>query len=211
MNILANAPAAFSISSPSNALSATVSAGQSASYALQLTPGLDYNGTISFACTGAPLGAICQAPASVTLSVGAPAALTVRVVTSGSAITTPKITSRRLPHAPASPGALAVALGTLIFVLVLCLYRELGASIPDLGSHASRWKMIYAMVALLIFVPLILAADGCGGGSTIAPTAQKTSVVTPSGTSTLVVTPTATNASGKALQMPLIQLTLVVN
>jgi hypothetical protein len=135
LNILANAPAAFSISSPSNALSATVSAGQSASYALQLTPGLDYNGTISFTCTGAPLGAICQAPASVTLSVGAPAALTVRVVTSGGAITTPKITSRRLPHAPASPGALAVALGTLIFVLVLCLYRELGASIPALGSH----------------------------------------------------------------------------
>jgi hypothetical protein len=67
------------------------------------------------------------------------------------------------------------------------------------------------MVALLIFVPLILAADGCGGGLTIAPTAQKTSVVTPSGTSTLVITPIATNASGKPLQMPLIQLTLVVN
>ena len=67
------------------------------------------------------------------------------------------------------------------------------------------------MAALLIFVPLIFAVDGCGGGSTIAPTAQKTSVVTPSGTSTLVITPTATNASGKALQMPLIQLTLVVN
>jgi hypothetical protein len=116
-----------------------------------------------------------------------------------------------LPHTPTSPGALAVALGTLLFVLVLRLYRECGASIPALGSHASLWKMVYAMVALLIFVPLILAADGCGGGSTIAPTAQKTSVVTPSGTSTLVITPTATNASGKALQMPLIQLTLVVN
>ena len=64
---------------------------------------------------------------------------------------------------------------------------------------------------LLIFVPLIFAADGCGGGSTITPTAQKTSAVTPSGTSTLVITPTATNAAGKALQMPLIQLTLVVN
>jgi hypothetical protein len=71
--------------------------------------------------------------------------------------------------------------------------------------------MVYAMAALLIFVPLIFAADRCGGGSTVAPTAQKTSVVTPSGTSTLVITPTATNASGKALQMPLMQLTLVVN
>ena len=43
------------------------------------------------------------------------------------------------------------------------------------------------------------------------PAAQKSSIVTPSGTSTLVITPTATNASGKALQLPLIQLTLVVN
>jgi hypothetical protein len=211
LTIFANAPPAFSISSPSNALSATVSAGQSASYALQLTPGLDYNGTISFTCTGVPLGAICQAPASVTLNVGAPAALTVTVVTSGGAITTPKLTSRRLPHAPASPGALTVALGTLLFILGLRLYRECGASIPALGSHGSGWKITYAMAALLIFLPLIFAADGCGGGSTIAPTAQKTSVVTPSGTSTLVITPTATNASGKPLQMSLIQLTLVVN
>jgi hypothetical protein len=67
------------------------------------------------------------------------------------------------------------------------------------------------MAALLIFIPLIFAADGCGGGSITTPAAQKTSVVTPSGTSTLVITPTATNTSGKALQMPLIQLTLVVN
>ena len=72
LNIFANAAPAFSITSASTALSATVSAGQSATYALQLTPGLDYNGTISFTCTGAPLGATCQAPATVVLNVGAP-------------------------------------------------------------------------------------------------------------------------------------------
>jgi hypothetical protein len=72
-------------------------------------------------------------------------------------------------------------------------------------------RIAYAMAALMLFLPLLFAADGCGGGSTPAPTAQKSSVVTPSGTSTLVITPTATNASGKALQMPLIQLTLTVN
>jgi hypothetical protein len=41
--------------------------------------------------------------------------------------------------------------------------------------------------------------------------AQKTSNVTPHGISTLIITPTATKASGKALQIPLIRLTLVVN
>jgi hypothetical protein len=40
---------------------------------------------------------------------------------------------------------------------------------------------------------------------------QKSSRVTSRGTSALVVTPTAINASGKALQLPLIQVTLVVN
>jgi hypothetical protein len=76
--------------------------------------------------------------------------------------------------------------------------------------NASRWKIAYA-VAVLLFIPLIFATNGCGGAAANAPATQKSSIVTPSGTSTLVITPTATNASGKALQLPLIQLTLVVN
>ena len=215
LNIVASAPPAFSVSSPSAALSATVFAGQSANYALQLTPGLDYNGTISFICTGAPLGATCQAPASVVLNTGVPATFTVTVLTSGNAILAPKITSRRSPHTPTLPGAFTFALGTLLFIL-LRLYRGGDGSTPAVGSHvidshASRWKIIYAMTALIIFVPLIFAASGCGGAPAVTPTAQKSSIVTPSGTSTLVLTPTATNASGKPLQMPPIQLTLMVN
>jgi hypothetical protein len=66
------------------------------------------------------------------------------------------------------------------------------------------------MAALLIFIPLLFVSDGCGGAATSTP-AQKTSIVTPHGISTLIVTPTATNASGKALQIPLIQVTFVVN
>jgi hypothetical protein len=210
LNIFSSAPPAFSISSPSTAFSATVSAGQSARYTLQLTPGLDYNGTISFTCTGAPLGATCQAPASVVLNTGAPAPFTVTVVTSGSAIIAPEISSRRLPHPPARPGGFTRALTALLCILVLFLYRKWDASTVASGAHASRSKITYAMASLLIFLPLF-AASGCGAGSAATPVAQKSSIVTPSGTSTLVITPTATNASGKALQMPLIQLTLVVN
>jgi hypothetical protein len=217
LNIFANAPPAFSLSSPSTALSAAVSAGQSASYALQLTPGLDYNGTISFTCTGAPLGATCQTPASVVLNTGAPAAFTVTVVTSGGALVAlvaPKITSRRSPPTPPLPGVFTLALGALFFILVLRLYRGLSGLIPAVGPqpapHASRRKVVYAMVALAILIPVLFLTNGCGGAATM-PAAQKSSIVTPSGTSTLVITPTATNASGKALQLPLIQLTLVVN
>lgn len=211
MNIFANAPPAFSISSPSTALSAAVSAGQSASYALQLTPGLDYNGTISFTCTGAPLGATCQAPASVVLNTGAPAAFTVTVVTSGNAMGAPNTASRRSPPTTVSPGAFAAALYALFFILILRFYREWGGSTYTNGLNAPRWKIAYAVAVLMLFIPLIFAANGCGGAAANAPAAQKSSTVTPSGTSTLVITPTATNASGKALQLPLIQLTLVVN
>jgi hypothetical protein len=143
--------------------------------------------------------------------VGAPAAFTVIVVTSGSAIAAPKITSRRSPHTPAPPGGLIVALCTLLFIVVLRLYREREASTCDTRPHALQWKIAYVVVALLILIPLIFAADGCGGGSSTTPAAQKTSVVTPSGTSTLVITPTTTNTAAKPLQMPPIQLTLVVN
>jgi hypothetical protein len=89
---------------------------------------------------------------------------------------------------------LIVALCTLLFIVVLRLYREREASTCDTRPHALRWKIAYAVVALLILIPLIFAADGCGGGSSTTPAAQKTSVVTPSGTSTLVITPTTTDA-----------------
>ena len=126
LSIFASAPPAFSISSPSSALAASVSAGQPASYTLQLIPGLDYNGTISFSFTytGAPLGATCQAPSTVVLNTGAPAAFTVTVTTSGSAIVAPKFTSRRVPQPPTAPGVFTGALSMLFLILVLLLYRE---------------------------------------------------------------------------------------
>ena len=71
VSVFANAPAAFTVSSPASALSVSVrNAEQSAAFNLQLTPGLDFNGTIAFACSGAPIGASCQAPAVVTLNTG---------------------------------------------------------------------------------------------------------------------------------------------
>ena len=105
----------------------------------------------------------------------------------------------------------AAALKVLFFILVLRFYREWGESTYANGLNASRWKIAYSVAVLMLFIPLIFAANGCGGAAANAPAAQKSSIVTPSGTSTLVIAPTATNASGKALQLQLIQLTLVVN
>ena len=123
----------------------------------------------------------------------------------------PNTASRRSPPATVSPGAFAAALNVLFFILVLRFYREWAESTYANGLNVSRWKIAYAVAVLMLFIPLIFAASGCGGAAANAPAAQKSSIATPSGTSTLVITPTATNASGKALQLPLIQLTLVVN
>ncbi len=211
LNIFANAPPAFSISSPSTALSASaVSAGQSASYAhCNLHPGLISNGTVSFTCTGAPLGATCQAPASVVLNTGAPAAFTVTVVTSGAQSSLPKSLRAdrppRLPYRAHSP--LHLAFRDLFWYCETILNRADSPSTPIHHGGSSfmpwwRWRFSF------LFYLWRTAAEV---GEPTMPAAQKSSIVTPSGTSTLVLTPTATNASSKALQLPLIQLTLTVN
>jgi hypothetical protein len=87
------------------------------------------------------------------------------------------------PRAPALPGTFTVALGALLIILVLRFYSEWSGLIPAFGPHASRWKIVYAMETLGIFVPPLFAVDGCRGAGTNAPAAQKSSIVTPSGTS----------------------------
>jgi len=73
ISLNATANPAFTPGAASNgSTTATVSAGQTAQYLLQLTPGAGYSGTVSLACTGAPLGATCQVPATVAIANGAP-------------------------------------------------------------------------------------------------------------------------------------------
>jgi hypothetical protein len=220
LNIVASAPPAFSVSSPSTTLSATVAAGQSANYALQRTPGLDFNGTISLPVPVRPWPRHARHPPPSFSTPAFRPPLLLRCLLLANAMVAPKIASRRSPRTPTLPGAFTVAPGILLLIL-LRLYRGGDGSTLAFGSYAmgshgtdsraSRRHIIYAMAALLIFVPLIFAADGCGGAPAITPAAQKSSIVTPSGTSTLVLAPTATNASGKALQLLPIQLTLIVN
>jgi hypothetical protein len=54
----------------------------------------------------------------------------------------------------------------LLFIKFLRFYRAPGASSPTIAAPASRRKIVYAALALLIFVPIILMADGCGGDRT---------------------------------------------
>jgi hypothetical protein len=178
---------------------------------LQLTPGLDFNGTIAFACSGAPIGASCQAPASVTLNTGVPTSFTVTVPTSGSALVLPREGMRKWPRPPTPSGIEALACVVMFWVLIFRFYREMRGKPLNVTSQITRCNAIGALT-LLLFLPAIFALQGCGGGSANStPAPQGNSIVTPRGTFLLTLTPSAMGPSGKQLQLPPIQLTLVVN
>jgi hypothetical protein len=175
--------------------SASVSAGQAATFNLQATPGAGFNGNLSFACAGAPAAAACSAP-GVTVANGATTNFTVVITTSGSAALAPAPRINwRLPAKliwPFSSLLLAMLAGWL------CMdarRRELG---PDSRPFLTGFACFVFLLA------------GCGGGAG-NPASQTQPVVTPSGTYTITITPTATpSGSSKAFTLNAITLTLVV-
>ena len=199
-------PAFTAGAAPGGSTTVTVSAGQTAQFQLQLTPGPGYGGSVALTCSGAPTAATCQVPASVSIANGAPTAFTVAVQTSGSA---------SLPHsAPVRfiPSAGVRALFLLALVLLLIATRKNRWAINHMfGAGRLAWRV--ALAAVLFCSMMYVAA--CGGGGTSSPSASvpppASGPVTPSGTSTIVVTPTASSLTGQPLQLAPIQLTLTVN
>jgi hypothetical protein len=139
--------------------SATLSTGATAQDQLQLTPGSNYTGTVTFTCVGAPLNAGCQVP-SLTIADGNTLPFTVTVTTSGPAHAK---FLRFIPRSvsPSGPGTLLLV---LLFALVLCLpaakaFR--GRPVPGRGVFAGAFVMA-------VFFALF-TASGCGGGSVQQP------------------------------------------
>jgi len=180
-------------------LSVSVSAGQPAQFNLQATPGAGFNGTLAFACSGAPVGAACSAP-SVTVSNGASANFTVTVTTRGSAAAVP-ITPRSIPRLPANVAGTAAL---LVLLMAFWLYPREGERRED-SAVAFNWKTVVALACLVFML------SGCGGGGSTSSRQPPPPVITPTGTYILTMTPTATPA-GSANSFPLspITLTLVV-
>ncbi len=161
--------------------SATVSAGQTASYNLSFTPTGGLTGNFSLACTGAPTGATCAAsPAKITLA-GSPVAVKVTVsTTSRSGLTTP------LGSAP-PPGLL------LLLLLVAAL-----AAVVWMGASNSRRRWVCAAAALGAACVLV----ACGGSGS-APPPPVTSG-TPAGTYTLTLTATSDSGATRSTSLILV-------
>lgn len=68
---------------PAGSTSATINAGQTAQYNLQITPGAGFSGSVSFTYSGAPVGAAIQGPSSLQISNATATPFTVSVATTG--------------------------------------------------------------------------------------------------------------------------------
>ena len=203
INVGGNASPAIIVGpAPGGSTSATISAGQTAVYNLQITPGPGFTGNVALAYSAAPIGANVQGPSTLQISNGNPAQFTVMVTTSGSAAAPPFIFAPPAVPIPALRAVPALAAGALLLLLIALAARR------DLGLRARRLAFggSFATIAVL----LVLTTTGCGGGSTSVAAPPPPQVVTPQGSFNIVLTPSAMSASGQPLQLQPIQLTLTV-
>ncbi len=196
-SLTGNVTAPFQLGTTSSgSTSATISAGQTAQYSLQLTPGAGFSGSVSLSCAGAPQAATCTvSPATLTVSGGSAVPFTVSVATTGSAAFLPAL---RFPAKPISffTQAMLLGIGFLFWWLVLNTKRKM------------QWQGMRGFArAGLAGVLLALACwggHGCGGGSTTAtPVTQPPPATTPPGTSTITVTATAANLPSQTILLTL--------
>jgi hypothetical protein len=154
--------------------SATIAAGQTASYTLSIG-GQGMSGTASLSCTGAPPSATCSLPASLTFNATTPTTFTIKVATTArlTAALPPPVFASALPNpAPSSPASWlwTIALG-MLFVP--------GTRVPK-GS-VRRWRRYLWLAPLM----LLFFTVSCGGGGSMG-NQQAQSNGTPSGTYNVV-------------------------
>ena len=193
-------PAVTAAAAQGSSTTASVSAGQTAQFQLQLTPGAGFSGAVSLTCSGAPLGAVCQVPSSVTITNGAPAPFTVAVSTAGTGALPP---SKPLRFNPPAPTYLLQLVVVALLLLVL-----VGRNRMTLNNafRLRRLASIGAFTVLLAWSAIY--ASGCGSTSAVMTTPPP--IVTPPGISTIIITMTAMSPTQQPLQLPPIQLTLTV-
>jgi hypothetical protein len=163
------------VTATGGSVSATVTAGQPATYNLQLSP-TGFSGTITLTCTGAPSGATCTpTPATLTTNgtSSVPFAVNVTTQARSALFGQPPESFRRPPISPLAPTVSLLIAAWFIFLALL-----FGGT--SLSRHSVHVRVKSA--CFLASAAIILAA--CGGGGTTTPP----NVGTQKGTYTLVLT-----------------------
>jgi hypothetical protein len=162
----------FSTTAP-NPPSLTVAAGQTANYTFGVQPLGGFNQTVTLTCSGAPAGAKCMLPASVTLSGSSNANVAVTVTTTAHTST--------MSRSMSSKNAGWLACGLFGLPLIMSMAR---VGVRRRRVHIYRWTFLLLMAAAMLLVP---ACGGGGGGS-------GSGAGTPAGTYLLTVRGTFTSA-----------------
>lgn len=131
--------------------SATITAGDSATYTVNTAPAHGFSQAITWSCTGAPMGASCSvSPTSVTLDGTHAATATVTLSTMARAWSPPLLSPRSLP--PILPWPVVAACFALLVMFLLFSALQ-GAPQP---------RRAFAVPAFLLFISLCVYA--CSGG-----------------------------------------------
>lgn len=147
--------------------SVTVSAGQSAIYAITITPQGGFNGTISFACSGLPAVSSCSFnPPTLTPS-GSATSTSLTIAT-----TAPRTASTRTVNGPTMAALTGIGFLGIVF----------------LGVPTRRRRSLRLVGMLFLAFGMIIGIASCGGGgspsiTTIPGTPQGTFNITVSATS----------------------------
>src|SRR5579883_757249 len=180
-------------------LTQTVEVGSSTTYSLTITPTNGYNGTITFTCSGLPLGTGCAFnPSSLT-----PNGTETDLITSVRVTTTGNSSALRTPANPKSENqyALLTSLGGLFGAFVF-LGNGRRKRIASLRSQ--NWARIPLLG--LLAATIILSFSSCGGSSS-----STSGSTTPIGTQTFTANATGTaGTNGGNTSVHQISLTLIV-
>ena len=170
------APPNFALTAANNgSTSATVKAGSSATYNLQINPTGGFTGSVSFTCTGAPAQATCNPPSPVTVSGTAAVPFTVTVATTAASLAPPlfwRIPGARVPVWPVA----------FLLLILLVLVSSRGRLL------APKWRIPLLWSAALFLGAFSLLA-GCGGGNNYSGSNKNPG--TPVGTYKLTLTGTS--------------------
>ena len=160
--------------------SATVTAGQTATYDLQVSPVSGFNGTVTLGCTDALAKSTCAvSPTSVTVNGTTATAFTATVTTTASSALGPlsKPTTWRTPSQP-----------MLNFLILFALALLLAGSMVAVSNSRRRLVPVFA----LLIVSLVWIAS-CGGGGSSGGGGGNSG--TPSGTVTITGSSNGVNHS----------------
>lgn len=165
--------------------SASIKAGQSASFTFTVTPGGGFNSSVSFtSCSGLPVLTTCTFNPTAVTPNGNPVTVTVSVKTTGPNAALQPFSPRHKQQPLFAVLTLGGSLGMIGLILIQTDRRF---------RQNRRRRSSAAALSGVFLVVVLLMTLGCGGNSTPKPTPQ-----TPVGTSTIVVTGTSGSISHSA-------------